>query len=69
VFSNPIDLPFPGTAQSVVFAGGNLQLALDDITFPSLFPAPEPSSWLLLTVGLASVCLIRAGWSRMAAAR
>jgi hypothetical protein len=69
VFSNPIDVPFAGTAQSVVFTGGNLQLALDDITFPNFAPAPEPSSWLLLAVGLAGLglYLIRRRWSRVAA--
>jgi hypothetical protein len=69
VFSNPLHVPFQGTARSVVFTGGNLQLALDDITFPNLAPVPEPSAWLLLAIGLASLCLIRWLWPRMAAAR
>jgi hypothetical protein len=58
-FGSPSLLPFSGTAQSVVFTGGNLQLALDDITFAAS-AVPEPATWTLwLTAGLASLCLIR----------
>jgi hypothetical protein len=49
--TSPLLLSFSGTAQSVVFAGGNDQLALDNIAFTLV--VPEPGAWLLLTVGLA----------------
>jgi hypothetical protein len=51
VFSAATALSFAGTAHSVVFAGGNDQLALDNISFQSV---PEPTSWLLLALGLGS---------------
>lgn len=41
---------FPGIAHSVVFDGGNKQLAIDDLTFTA---APEPSPLILLTSLLA----------------
>jgi hypothetical protein len=44
---------FSGTAHSIVFNGGNKQLAIDDV---ALATVPEPPSWHLL----ASVCLV---WS------
>ena len=51
VFSPPTTLSFAGTARSVVFAGGNDQLALDNISFQSV---PEPTSWTLLASGMGS---------------
>ncbi len=50
---------FSGTAHSVVFSGGNKQLAIDDLTLTTI---PEPSSWHLL----ASSCLV---WSLVLLAR
>jgi hypothetical protein len=39
---------FPGVVHSIVFSGGNKQLAIDDLTLTTV---PEPSSWLLLVLG------------------
>jgi hypothetical protein len=55
-FSNPTIVDFSGVANSVVFTGGNDQLALDNISFVS--PIPEPSGWISLTVGLGGVYLV-----------
>jgi len=55
-FSNPMIVNFSGVANSVVFAGGNDQLALDNIAFSSAIP--EPSGWLSLTVGLGGIYLV-----------
>jgi hypothetical protein len=56
VFSNLIAVKFAGTAHSVVFSGGNNQLAFDNISFQSV---PEPGSALLLATGLLSVFFVR----------
>jgi hypothetical protein len=50
---------FSGTAHSIVFNGGNKQLAIDDLTLATV---PEPPSWHLL----ASACLV---WSLACLAR
>jgi hypothetical protein len=39
---------FPGVVHSIVFSGGNKQLAIDDL---SLATVPEPTSWILLVLG------------------
>lgn len=54
-------MTFSGIAGSVVFTGGNDQLALDNIAFASV---PEPSGWCSLTVGLASSFLVFFTWRR-----
>ena len=58
-FLGPTTLTFGGTAQSVVFTGGNDQLALDNITLN--VSVPEPAAWISLSVGLASsyLCFAR----------
>jgi hypothetical protein len=55
-------LPFEGTAHSVVFTGGDQQLALDDISFGPLTSVPEPSGWQCGLIALA--CFIRCRPSR-----
>ena len=55
-FSSPITLSFSGTAESVVFKGGNDQLAVDNITFSAI--VPEPTAWISLMVGLGSAYLL-----------
>jgi hypothetical protein len=56
-FGGPTEVPFSGLAHSAVFSGGNDQLALDNIT---LVAAPNPSSVVLLALGLGSVyCISR----------
>jgi hypothetical protein len=57
VFGNPVTLSFSGNAQSVVFTGGNLQLALDNITFGAA-AVPEPAGWLSLAIGIGCSCLL-----------
>jgi hypothetical protein len=42
---------FAGIGASVVFTGGNKQLAIDDIVF--ITAVPEPSAWTLLGIGAA----------------
>jgi hypothetical protein len=42
------DVAFSGIAHSIVFDGGNKQLAIDDIKLTS---APEPPAWSLLLIG------------------
>jgi hypothetical protein len=59
--SSPTMMTFSGTAESVVFTGGNDQLALDNISFASSTVA-EPSTAISLLVSLAVSCLI---YSRM----
>ena len=54
-FSSPTVVTFAGIAESVVFTGGNDQLALDNISFGSV---PEPSAWISLCVGLGGSSLI-----------
>ncbi len=44
----PDSVSFPGVVHSIVFSGGNKQLAIDDL---SLVIIPEPSSWTLLVLG------------------
>jgi len=48
---------FSGVAQSVVFTGGNQQLAFDDLTWS---PTPEPSTLGLLAIGAVALCWKRA---------
>jgi hypothetical protein len=47
----PVDVPFAGTAHSVVFTGGNQQIVFDDIQFTAV--VPEPRSLVLLAIGVA----------------
>ncbi len=56
-FGNPVTMPFSGNAESVVFTGGNLQLALDNITFGGA-SVPEPAGWLSLALGIGCSCLL-----------
>jgi hypothetical protein len=42
-------LSFSGVAHSIVFNGGNKQLAFDDLT--TTFMVPEPPAWTLLAIG------------------
>jgi hypothetical protein len=44
----PDDVTFSGIAHSIVFHGGNMQLAIDDVTMTSV---PEPPAWGLLAIG------------------
>jgi hypothetical protein len=54
LFSNEQAMEFPGTAKSVVFTGGNDQLALDNISFASV---PEPAGWITLMTGLGCLSM------------
>jgi hypothetical protein len=65
VFSNLIELKFAGTARSVVFKGGNDQLAFDNISFQSV---PEPGSALLMALGFLSVFFVHSARHLMASA-
>jgi hypothetical protein len=67
VFTGPIDVPFSGVAQSVVFSGGNDQLVLDNISF--LASVPEPSSWIPLATGMGCALLACARWRYKARSR
>lgn len=52
-------LAFSGVAHSIVFDGGNKQLAIDDLTTTLV---PEPPSWCLLVIGgvlFGLVCHLR----------
>ncbi len=55
VFSNAESIKFAGTARSVVFTGGNQQLALDNISFAAV---PEPSGWISLATSLGCSYMI-----------
>jgi hypothetical protein len=50
-------LAFSGVAHSIVFDGGNKQLAFDDLTTTSV--VPEPSGWRLLAIGGVLCSLVR----------
>jgi hypothetical protein len=50
-------LTFSGVAHSIVFDGGNKQLAFDDLT--TTFVVPEPSSLCLLAIGGVLCGLVR----------
>lgn len=63
----PSIMNFSSIAHSVVFAGGNDQLALDNILFTSV--VPEPSSWFCLAAGLAGSLLIVSRRRMMATSR
>jgi hypothetical protein len=66
-FGGPTVVSFSGTASSVVFGGGNDQLALDNISF--FAQVPEPPSWISLAAGLGSACLILSLRRQVAGAR
>jgi hypothetical protein len=50
-------LTFSGVAHSIVFDGGNKQLAFDDLTTTSA--VPEPPGWYLLAIGGVLCSLVR----------
>jgi PEP-CTERM motif len=50
-------LTFSGVGYSIVFTGGNKQLAFDDLT--TTFLVPEPSGWSLLAIGAVLCGLVR----------
>jgi hypothetical protein len=54
---------FSGIGHSIVFQGGNKQLAVDDLLLTS--SVPEPTGLCLLAIGMAGVCLTvwRKPWS------
>ncbi len=56
-FGGPTDVTFSGTAYSAVFSGGNDQLAIDNITLAPA-AAPEPSSVVVLALGVGGVASI-----------
>ena len=59
-FSGPTTLLFPGTAHSVVFTGGNDQLAIDNISFVTSVAEPSTLSSMLIGIGtLFAVYLVR----------
>jgi len=66
-FSGPTTVLFSGTAHSVVFTGGNDQLAIDDISFVT--PVPEPSTLSSMLIGLGSVFAVYILRRKKAAAR
>jgi hypothetical protein len=51
-FGGPTIVTFTGTAYSAVFAGGNDQLALDNISLQAPVPIPEPSTMVLAVSSL-----------------
>ena len=59
VFTGVVTMPFAGTAESVVFSGGNLQLALDDISFGPLASVPEPREALQVMLVLWCLYIVR----------
>jgi hypothetical protein len=67
VFTGALTVPFSGEAYSVIFSGGNDELALDNITFAA--SVPEPSSWIPLVTGLGCSCLVLAWRRRKAVSR
>jgi hypothetical protein len=52
VFGGPSTVSFKGIAHSVIFSGGNYQVALDNISIKPASPAPEPSTMALVVVAL-----------------
>jgi hypothetical protein len=54
-----VEVPFAGTAQSVIFHGSVFNIAFDDMTFggPSstLDAAPEPATWAMLILGVGMI--------------
>ena len=58
---DPIGVSFSGTAESVNFAGTENQIVFDNITLGASTPTggvPEPSTFLLLGVGMAAAGII-----------
>jgi hypothetical protein len=55
-FTGPLKVSFSGTAHSVVFTGGNDQLAVAEVMLGS--SVPEPASWVLLATGLGGSYLL-----------
>ena len=51
----PDIVTFSGVAHSVVFDGGNKQLAVDDVT---LTLVPEPPAWCLLAIGVGLCAVV-----------
>jgi hypothetical protein len=59
-FTGPTTVLFEGTAHSVVFTGGNDQLALDNISFLTSVPEPSTMSSMLFGLGtLFAIFLVR----------
>ena len=56
-FGGPTFVAFSGTAESVVFTGGNDQFVLDNITL-SAASVPEPAAWVPFSLGLSTACLL-----------
>lgn len=50
------NLPFSGTAHSVVFGGSAQHLVIDDITLGAV-ALPEPASWAMMLLGFAGIGL------------
>jgi hypothetical protein len=67
VFTGLVTMPFNGTAKSVVFAGGNLQLAFDDISFGPQSSVPEPRDGLRVALVLWWLYLVRPRWRKKSA--
>lgn len=64
VFTGPETLPFSGTANSVVFTGGNQQLAIDDISITPATAVPEPREALRFMTILCWLSLVRPRWRK-----
>lgn len=61
VFTGAVSMPFAGTAGSVVFAGGDQQLVIEDISFGPLPNVPEPRQWwYCAAIGLLWLCRVHA---------
>jgi hypothetical protein len=64
VFTGLVSMSFNGTAESVVFAGGNQQLAFDDISFGAPAVVPEPREGLQAMVILSWLFLVVRRWQK-----
>ncbi|RZT97821.1 PEP-CTERM sorting domain-containing protein [Rivibacter subsaxonicus] len=55
---SPAGAAFAGVAKSVDFSGAGLYVRFDNVTLGSARPVPEPSSYLLMALGLTAVGLV-----------